>query len=68
MARCDVLCTPKPLKQFKGAKDGAIKVQRIWNAKVTRPGPREQSRHVVAWTSPLPRKYWFDTPLSTVVR
>lgn len=29
MARCDVLCTPKPLKLFKGTKEGAIKVGRL---------------------------------------
>lgn len=26
MARCDVLCTLKPLKLFKGSKEGTIKV------------------------------------------
>eukprot|EP00752_Nemacystus_decipiens_P008019 g7166.t1 len=25
MGRCDVLCTPRPLKQFKGAKEGTMK-------------------------------------------
>lgn len=27
MARCNVLCTPKPLKLFKGARDGVMKVR-----------------------------------------
>lgn len=29
MARCDVLCTPKHLKSFKGGKDEAVKVQAL---------------------------------------
>lgn len=38
MARCDVLCTPKPPKLFKGAKDGAMKVRHLSNKNITKLG------------------------------
>lgn len=53
MARCDVLCTPKPLKQFKGAKDGAIKVRHMSNKKERAQVRRTQRLQ----QQPLPRQH-----------
>lgn len=35
MARCDVLCSPKPLELFRGSKEGAIKVGHLVGISIT---------------------------------